>query len=253
MTNLDALWVLPSDIDETLDLDTIDPEDVQMLKEYETALAACEFASQTLWSLSGRKYHTGAVSTERYISSKLEAAPNLPGWLPGLPIYDYSRGVYLIDPYYWDSGKIRLDGTPIKSVAYITPIGSSEVIDPSSYKIVNRTFIQFNGATPDGFEISYSYGQQPPKSGRMAALAMARQFFYLWSGREDQCSLPDRVTSVTRQGVSWVLLDNQDFLDELKTGIYVVDLFLRSVNPDKARVKSKVFSVDIPRGQRRTL
>jgi hypothetical protein len=48
-------------------------------------------------------------------------------------------------------------------------------------------------------------------------------------------------------------LDNQDFLDDLKTGVYAVDLFLRSVNPDKARVKSKVFSVDIPRGRRRSL
>lgn len=253
MTNLDALWVLPSDIDETLDLDTIDPGDVQMLKEYETALAACEFASQILWALSGRKFHTGTVVTERYEVNQSRRVPNIPGWLPGRPIYDYTRGVFLVDPYYWDNRKVRLDGTPIRSVTSITSLTDNTVLLPTDYKIVNRAFIEFESFMPDGFEISYTYGQRPPKAGMMAALAMARQFFFLWSGREDECSLPDRVTSVTRQNVSWVLLDNQDFLDDLKTGIYAVDMFLRSVNPDKARVKSKVFSVDIPRGQRRTL
>lgn len=253
MTNLDALWVLPSDIDETLDLETIDPEDVALLKEYETALAACEFSSQILWALSGRKFHTGSIATERYVLDNSRRVPSVPGWLPGRPIYDYERNIYLVDPYYWENRKIRLDGTPIKSVASITSLATGELIPNTRYSIVNRAFIQFDTSVPDGFEISYTYGQQPPTAGRMAALTMARQFFFLWSGREDQCSLPDRVTAVTRQSVSWVLLDNQDFLDDLKTGIYVVDLFLKSVNPDKARVKSKVFSVDIPRGQRRRL
>lgn len=253
MTNLEALWVLPSDIDESLDLETIDPDDVQMLKEYETALAACEFASQTLWSLSGRKFHTGSIATERYTIDRDRRVPNIPGWVPGRPIYDYDRGVYLVDPYFWENRKIRLDGTPIKAVGSITSLATGEAIPSTQYSIVNRAFIQFDTSVPDGFEISYTYGQKPPVAGRMAALALARQFFYLWSGREDQCSLPDRVTSVTRQSVSWVLLDNQDFLDDLKTGIYAVDLFLKSVNPDKARVKSKVFSVDLPRGQRRSL
>lgn len=252
MTNLDALWVLPSDIDETLDLETIDPEDVELLKEYETALAACEFASQILWSLSGRKFHTGTISTERYVVNSRIAVPNIPGWVPGRPVFDYNRGMYLVDPFYWNSSRVQLAGTPVKSIGSVTTL-TGEIISPSSYSVINRAFLQFESALPNGFEVSYTYGQEPPKAGRMAALTMARQFFFLWSGRDEQCSLPDRVTSVTRQGVSWVLLDNQDFLDELKTGIYVVDLFLRSVNPDKARVKSKVFSVDIPRGQRRSL
>jgi len=34
--------------------------------------------------------------------------------------------------------------------------------------------------------------------------------------------------------------------------MYVVDLFLKSVNPDKARAKARVFSVDVPRGRRYT-
>jgi hypothetical protein len=46
------------------------------------------------------------------------------------------------------------------------------------------------------------------------------------------------------------LLDSQDFIEEMRTGLYAVDLFLKTVNPDKARAKSRVFSPDIPRARR---
>ena len=64
---------------------------------------------------------------------------------------------------------------------------------------------------------------------------------------DDECVLPQRVTPISRQGVSWTLLDPQDFLDNGRTGIYHVDLFLRTVNPDRARLRSRVFSPDLHR------
>lgn len=250
MTNLDALWVTPQDIYEELSLDTIDPDDEDALRDYEAALAACEFASQTLWTLSGRKFHTGRASSEQYLvdfpSSVVTAAQ--------ARRYQYNSdlGAFLVAGKDWESRKIRLDGTPVVSVSSVTDVGSGRLLKEDEYHIVNRAFLHISGPISRGVEVTYEFGQKPPTAGRMAALALARQFFYLWSGREDECTLPDRVTSVTRQNVSWVLLDNQDFLDDLKTGVYAVDLFLRTVNPDKARVKAKVFSVDLPRGRRRS-
>jgi hypothetical protein len=88
-------------------------------------------------------------------------------------------------------------------------------------------------------------------AGRMAARTLALEFAKLWAG-DDDCALPQRITSVSRQGVSYTILDQQDFIDELKTGLYAVDLFLKSVNPDKARAKAKVFSPDTPRARRYT-
>ena len=252
MTDLELLWVTPEDIDESLVLENIDPLDEDTLKDYDVALQACEFASQMLWTLSGRKFHTGKVITERYVVT--QGSYNYGRILPaqGMPYYDYERGYFLVDSADWDNRKIKLDGSPVRAIGSVTNLATGELLDPSEYSIVNRAFLYLESSNPRGIDVSYTYGSPPPITGRMAAKAMATQFFFAWSGRESECTLPDRVTAVTRQGVSWVLLDNQDFLDELKTGIYMVDMFLRSVNPDKARVKAKVFSVDIPRGRRRS-
>lgn len=251
MTNLDALWVKPSDIDASLDLTTIDPSDDDALMDYEAALAACEFASQTLWALSGRKFHTGTV-TERYVVDRAWIGSSVVP-LRGLPVYDNEWGVYVIDPQDWNGRKLKLTGTPIRSIVSIKNLADNTILNPTQYTVMNRSILILDNPNPRGIEIIYSYGQAPPTAGKMAAKQLATQFFYLWSGREDLCQLPQRVTQVSREQVSWTILDNQSFLDELKTGIYAVDLFLRSVNPDKARAKAKVFSVDVPRGRRRSL
>lgn len=251
MTNLDALWVKPSDIDESLDLETIDPSDNDALMDYEAALAACEFASQVLWALSGRKFHTGTI-TEQYVVDRSWIGSTI---LPrqGLPVYDSQWGVFIIDPRDWSGRKIALSGTPVKSIVSVKNLSDDSMLNPSQYSVINRSVLLLDNPNPRGIEVTYSYGQAPPVAGRMAAKHMATQFFYLWSGREENCSLPERVTQVSREQVSWTIIDNQSFLDEMKTGIYAVDLFLRSVNPDKARAKAKVFSVDVPRGRRRSL
>jgi hypothetical protein len=83
----------------------------------------------------------------------------------------------------------------------------------------------------------------------MAARTLAMEFAKLWAG-DDDCMLPQRITSISRQGVSYTLLDSQDFIDDVRTGVYAIDLFLKTVNPDKARAKSRVFSPDVPRARR---
>jgi hypothetical protein len=85
----------------------------------------------------------------------------------------------------------------------------------------------------------------------MAARRLAIEFVKLWEG-DEECALPQRITSVSRQGVSYTILDQQDFLDELRTGIYEIDLYLKTANPDKARRPAKVFSPDMPVARRYT-
>jgi hypothetical protein len=85
----------------------------------------------------------------------------------------------------------------------------------------------------------------------MAARMLAMEFAKLWSGADD-CALPERVTSISRQGVTYTVLDSQDFIDDLRTGLYSIDLFLKSTNPDRARAKARVFTPDVPRARRYT-
>jgi len=41
-----------------------------------------------------------------------------------------------------------------------------------------------------------------------------------------KCSLPERISNISRQGVSWTVVDGQDFYDKGRTGIDRVDRWL---------------------------
>ncbi len=105
--------------------------------------------------------------------------------------------------------------------------------------------------TPCNVEVTYSYGVDPPTLGKMAARTLAIEFVKLFNN-DDDCALPQRITSIARQGVSYTLLDSQDFIQEMRTGLYAVDMFLKSVNPHKAVAKARVFTPDVPRARRST-
>jgi hypothetical protein len=62
----------------------------------------------------------------------------------------------------------------------------------------------------------------------------------------ETCSLPTRVSNVTRQGVSFTILDPFDFLTNGRTGLYTVDLFLSTYNPNGLRRPSRAWSPDLP-------
>jgi hypothetical protein len=138
----------------------------------------------------------------------------------------------------------------VRVIALRNKVGT--IIDPSKYYLVDHSTIHVSAGTPwtpCNTEITYEYGTPVPVAGRMAARTMALEFAKLWAG-DDDCALPQRITSVSRQGISYTILDNQEFIDELRTGLYAVDLFLKTTNPDNARRKAKVFTPDVPRARR---
>jgi len=128
---------------------------------------------------------------------------------------------------------------------HVVPLSDIAIFDYSYITSPDRCW-----RTCNDVEVSYTFGAPPPVLGQMAARELANQYVLALTG-DDACALPQRVTQVSRQGVSWTLLDPQDFLDKGLTGIYGVDLFLRTVNPHKAQMRSRVFSPDVPRGKTR--
>lgn len=233
-----GLWVFPDDLGS--DLETSD-----------YAMEACEAASFLLWGMSGRKFSGLFNITERYL---LQERPDEERYylVPGLGLV-VPKSINVLSEVRVSKNIVPLRGKPVKSITSITMVSTGDVVDPANYDLWDHSTIRFIGPIPGDIDVEYEYGTLPPTSGQMAARELARQFALLWGGRSDECSLPSRVTNVSRQGVSWVLLDQQDFINELRTGIYSVDLFLKTVNPDGARQRAKVFSPDVPRGRRKSI
>jgi hypothetical protein len=70
----------------------------------------------------------------------------------------------------------------------------------------------------------------PPGADRVV-MQLAREYVYAACG-DKKCRLPERITSVTRQSVSWTILDPQEFLDRGLIGIGSIDHWLNVVNQD---------------------
>jgi hypothetical protein len=223
--------------------------------EWETsdyAAEAVKAASYLMWALSGRKYTGATTVTERYV----RFAPLINTRLIQEAAIINSRinkALAVVEPWVSSETRIRLRGQPVTEIVAIRNVDGG-IVSPDSYFLVDYSTVQFSeGAliVPADIEVTYSYGANPPTLGKMAARRVAIEFVKLWEGDSD-CALPQRITSVSRQGVTYTVLDSQDFLEEMRLGIYEVDLFLKTVNPNRAQRRSKVFSPDIPKARRYT-
>lgn len=103
--------------------------------------------------------------------------------------------------------------------------------------------------TEDGtFAVTYHYGQIPPAAGVLACNKLAQHIVLPQLG--DSTKMPQRVTSVQRQGISSMTVDVMDIVKTGKTGIYEVDLFLRMSNPQQSSRQAAVWSPDMDRSRR---
>lgn len=242
-------------------------EDLGDYAESDYAYDAVKTASFLMWALSGRKFSGVTTVTERYVSTQdpylrgIGAFQNYEPVLVNGEMYNVPGGGRTTGDY--DTGhmgdgtnaysRVRLRGRKVVKVHAMRDIDGN-IIDPSQYYMGDHsTIYAAPGAqwTSQCVEVSYTYGTPPPTMGKAAARMLALELVKLYED-DDTCALPQRVTSVTRQGVSYTILDDQAFIDELKTGLYAVDLFLKAVNPDKARARARVFSPDISRARRIT-
>lgn len=242
----------------------VTPDELGSYANSEFAYEACKSASGILWALSGRKYSGVTTVTERYVcgyrsyrlgaSNKTYNAALLNGTIFNIPAneFDTDWGAMTSDGISPES-RIRLRGRPVSKIHAIRNRDGG-LIGEHQYYLVDHSTIQATAGTPwtpCNIEVTYSYGTYPPTMGKMAARTLALEFAKLWSGADD-CALPERVTSISRQGVTYTVLDSQDFIADMRTGIYSVDMFLKSTNPDKARAKARVFSPDVARARRYT-
>jgi hypothetical protein len=239
----------------------VQPEELGDYAYTEYTEEAVRTASYLLWAMSGRKYTGETTVTERYTctlrnnrmgpSTKTNSPVLFGGDVYNIPSGDYDEYSELTSDGMSPDSRIRLRGRPVTKIHAIRNRNGG-IIDASNYYLVEHSTIHIKAGTPwtpCNTEITYTYGTPVPAIGKMAARTLAIEFIKLWSD-DETCALPQRVTSVARQGVSYTILDQQEFIQEMRTGMYVIDLFIKTVNPDGARRKSKVFSPDQPRARR---
>lgn len=158
--------------------------------------------------------------------------------------------------------KILLPG-PVASIGQILLNGA--VLDPSVYRVDNgHQLVRLDGTQwpmcqnmagnpatdPNTFEVTYDIGVPVPVGGQIAAGVLACQMAKAVC-RSSSCELPQRIQTITRNGVTVAMLNQYDELyKELTTGLWIVDSWVASIN--RRRGGARVASVDRPSIRRTT-
>lgn len=104
---------------------------------------------------------------------------------------------------------------------------------------------------PDTFQITYNQGVPVPMGGQLAAGVLACEMAKAACG-SNSCQLPQRLQSLTRQGVTMGFMDSFSTLyDKGSTGLWVVDSWVASINGTAGKGGIRAASPDV-RGKRRT-
>lgn len=222
--------------------------DVEAGSDPEVFDAVATAASQVLYELSGRRWLGTCDQTVRPCATRGAC---------GFQVL--SRGHVVEGDYSWNGSdwgipcgcqplsQVRLAGYPVREIVEVKIDGV--VLDASEYDLHDwRWLVRKNGeAWPacqrldmdddeDGtWSVRYTYGQNPPWIGQMAARELACELYKACdTSGEVECALPEGVTRVVRQGVvierlAFTAWGRQE--GAWRTGLPLVDTFLNAFNP----------------------
>jgi hypothetical protein len=103
---------------------------------------------------------------------------------------------------------------------------------------------------PDAFEVTYLRGLAVPDALANAYATLSCEFARACLGLP--CRLPGRVSSLSRQGLTVSMVDVQELLKYGLTGIYEVDLVIRSINPQSLFGRTRMWSPELQEGRQVT-
>lgn len=250
-------WAGAGDVPPSMDTSGIDSA---------TLTSALEFASDVLFRLSGRQYSGSCAATIRPSAKTVTVDGGRP-IRSGVGYWPWGSGVGWYGGPWQGAGsafgwclcnrsdrtgcytvpEMPLGAYPVTAVTEVLIDGA--VLDPSAYRVdENRWLVRTDGGEwpccqrvelpptePGTWQVSMNYGLLPDRSGVIAAAVLGYELALAWTPpRADECRLPRRVTSITRQGISAVVLDPLAYIDKGRTGLEEVDLFLHAVNPTGA-------------------
>jgi hypothetical protein len=197
-------WCTPEEVDALV---TANPP-TEMLQEY------ADHATSLLYTLSGRRYR-GEATIQAEFEINRRGYASLTSWLPVRNIVSATIG----------DSEINAD---------LSPAGS--------YATFDRCYV---GRV---VTLTLEIGQNPPIMARRAAAALAGEIIrsdsrYAMLPGSDDKRPSSKLSSISRQGVTYTYADPLTFINNNLTGVESVDLFLRAVNPSGARFQPKVVSI----------
>lgn len=251
-----ARWIDARDVFDGTRCSSVEDDD----RNYALADRSALIASYILWALSGRQFPGVFVDTIRPCRSEQ---------VSDIYRFRHERGWWSASRPWGSCGCGTHDSCGCGGLSQLTMPGKAvlgifevkldgEVLDPSEYRVDdNKRLVRLGNerwpccqdlgladTEPDTFSVSYAFGRVPPEAGLQAARELACELYK--GALTGDCALPKRVTSVSRQGMSMVVLDPFNFFDKGRTGLYMVDLFLAAVNPGKSQRPVVVRSPDVP-------
>jgi hypothetical protein len=219
-------------------------------------------ATDILWSATGRRWRGAGLTAEVV----LRAAPPRTGEDSG---WSYHRswghcacyaGAGILGPRWADAPyghheptKVRLPHPDVTSVSVV----AVDDVPFDAWRLDGSWLARTDGrgwsACHDRSVVTYAYGHEPPDGGRLAVAQLAVEIGRDAADDPDQpCQLPRRVSSVTRQGLSYDSLDSMEFLDRGLTGLYAIDSWIRAANPHGRKQAATCWSPDLPRARSTT-
>jgi hypothetical protein len=140
-----------------------------------------------------------------------------------------------------DVVEVRVDGSPLATGAYRLDDNRKLVrTDGGEWPRCND--LNLADSATGTWSVTARFGQDVPEGGAWAVGELACQLIAARNG--DDCQLPRQVTQLVRQGVTLRFDNLVELLKEGLTGLYLVDLFIRTVNPRGLTRRSQTYNVD---------
>lgn len=204
-------------------------------------------ASLLMYYWTGRTY--GLCST----TLRLNRSCACPGTICGCGVNSIDLGLW---PVVELTG-VRIDGVDedvddyhIDEFHYLVRNGE-QVAWPSHSNLWAETGGAFD-TEADGwvFEVEFNYGIEAPSILERATRNLACELLTQSCGI-GECKLPERVSSISRRGISMEVASSMDLLRDGLTGIYSVDLAIKALNPSKLQSPSFLWSPYLRRNRNR--
>lgn len=208
--------------------------------------AAVDAAVGVLWALTGRQYGCCPV----IVRPRAEQIVQDPLVVGGYATLD--NGEWKNLTCGGTATVIDLPG-PVCGITEITLDG--EVLPPEGYTLEGSRLYRLDGewptqdltrplGEPGTWSVQYEQGLPPPAGADVMVGILAKDFWNACTG--GKCRLPRRVSTVSRQGVTYQKVDPTDIYEQGATGISEVDLWIAAVNPYRHRQPPAVSSPDWP-------